>query len=402
MAILTHKISDLTAGTPPLQDTDLFESQRSTEASKKWAATELAAYTLAYDADIAAVAALATQAYGRSLLTTASEAALKALINLEIGTDVQAASANLTTLAAVAPGTTGLALLDDATPAAARTTISAQLQDAGLDALAALGATAGLIEKTTTDTYTERLIGAANATDVPTRADGDARWAQLAAVNAFTAALSITVTGATSLTITSTDAGASAAPILVLDRNSASPAANDILADIVMSGRSSTGVTRNYIALIAQILDHTNASEDGNLIIQAMIAGAATNELQIGGGLLVGAATGGKKGVGSINVAADIYKNNAAYTNPDFVFEHAFTGKILKFRKSEGAADYKGLLPLAKLEGYVKANLRLPGIGKESMGAFQRTDKALEKIEELSLYVIELHKRLASLEGRKK
>lgn len=50
------------------------------------------------DADLTAIAALTTQAYGRSLLEVANEAALKALVNLEIGTDV---------LAYVAPGTSG-------------------------------------------------------------------------------------------------------------------------------------------------------------------------------------------------------------------------------------------------------------------------------------------------------
>lgn len=51
------------------------------------------------DADLTAIAALSTQAYGRSLLETASESALKALINLEIGTDVQAYDATLTAFA---------------------------------------------------------------------------------------------------------------------------------------------------------------------------------------------------------------------------------------------------------------------------------------------------------------
>lgn len=50
------------------------------------------------DADLTAIAALTTAAYGRSLLETASEAAFKALVNLEPGTDV---------LAYVAPGTSG-------------------------------------------------------------------------------------------------------------------------------------------------------------------------------------------------------------------------------------------------------------------------------------------------------
>ena len=52
----------------------------------------------AVDADLTAIAALTTAAYGRSLLEVANEAALKTLTNLESGVDV---------LAYVAPGTSG-------------------------------------------------------------------------------------------------------------------------------------------------------------------------------------------------------------------------------------------------------------------------------------------------------
>lgn len=50
------------------------------------------------DADLTAIAAVSTQAYGRGLLAYADEAAFKAGVNLEIGTDVQAYDAQLSSL----------------------------------------------------------------------------------------------------------------------------------------------------------------------------------------------------------------------------------------------------------------------------------------------------------------
>lgn len=122
----------------------------------------------------------------------------------------------------------------------------------------------------------------------------------------------------------------------------------------------------------------------------------------IGSGIVVGAATGSEKGDGTINVAGDIYKNNTAYTNPDYVFEHFYSGKIEQFKDREGASDYAGLMPLDGLSSYVKEHHRLPRMSDEPAGMFKRGDIALEKIEELTIYILQLHEQINDLRSRLK
>lgn len=124
-----------------------------------------------------------------------------------------------------------------------------------------------------------------------------------------------------------------------------------------------------------------------------------TARVLIGPGVQVGAPTGGDKGAGTINIAGDIYQNNTAYTNPDYAFEHYFTGQIRHYRDRPGAAAYQGLRALDDLRSYLQREHHFPQIDPaQRHGAFDRADLALELIEEAHLYILQLHDRLTTLE----
>ena len=114
------------------------------------------------------------------------------------------------------------------------------------------------------------------------------------------------------------------------------------------------------------------------------------------GGIQLGSPTGGDKGAGTINAAGDIYKNNSAYTNPDYALEYWATGKVKKFKKNIGAKDYRRMT-LEELESHIRENYRLPGITNRGMGIFGRGDFILEKVEELFTHLIDLNKKIAAL-----
>lgn len=121
--------------------------------------------------------------------------------------------------------------------------------------------------------------------------------------------------------------------------------------------------------------------------------------------IVVGDATGGNTGVGTINVAGDVYKNNTAYTNPDYVFEHWHTGTLdlkNKFATTPGAKKYKGLLPLTALEAHVRTHFRFPQIAREPLGMFARADVTLELLEQVHLYLFEHQRQIAKLEAQVK
>lgn len=118
--------------------------------------------------------------------------------------------------------------------------------------------------------------------------------------------LSITGTGS----FISTDAGAAAGPSVTLYRNSASPAANDVMGALLLDGEDSAGNQQTYVRAQGVIVDATSASEDGRLSLATVIAGTLADRLHLQAGLYTDGVTGGDKGAGSINVAS-LYINGA-------------------------------------------------------------------------------------------
>ena len=84
------------------------------------------------------------------------------------------------------------------------------------------------------------------------------------------------------MTLTSTDAGAAAAPLLELYRDSASPAASDTLGEIEFNGEDSAGNKQAYGLIHASILSPTSTAEQGQLHFETATAGALTEKMIIG------------------------------------------------------------------------------------------------------------------------
>lgn len=84
------------------------------------------------------------------------------------------------------------------------------------------------------------------------------------------------------VTLTSTDAGASASPLLELYRDSASPAASDTLGEIEFNGEDSAGNKQTYGLIRASILSPTSGAEQGQIHIETATGGVLTEKMIIG------------------------------------------------------------------------------------------------------------------------
>lgn len=114
-------------------------------------------------------------------------------------------------------------------------------------------------------------------------------------------------------TISSTDAGASIGPNFSLYRDSASPAANDLIGGYNLDGEDSAGNRETYAGIYGEIVDPGTTTEDGRLHVRTVVAGTLASRGYIGAGLVMTGATDGDKGAGTGNFTA-VYDDGVLLT----------------------------------------------------------------------------------------
>lgn len=136
----------------------------------------------------------------------------------------------------------------------------------------------------------------------------------LSADNAFTGANTFSNQNTT---LQFDDDGAGSGPYLNIFRNSASPADDDLLGEVLFRGKNSSAVTLNYARLAAKALDVTSGTEDGELRWSTFSGGLSADILIGRKGLIVPDSgtlpTDGDLGPGSINARGAVARNGIEY-----------------------------------------------------------------------------------------
>ena len=101
--------------------------------------------------------------------------------------------------------------------------------------------------------------------------------------------------------IENSDAGATEGPNVVLYRNSASPAADDVLGTVEFRGEDSGGSTQSYAEITAGIVDTTASGEDGRIDFNTTVGGSLDNAVRL---------QEGKVGINESAPEAPIHVNN--------------------------------------------------------------------------------------------
>jgi hypothetical protein len=105
---------------------------------------------------------------------------------------------------------------------------------------------------------------------------------RIAVGNVGASAFTVTSTGTgDAFVVASTDATASAAPDVVFYRDSASPAASDVLGEISFRGKDSAGANTKYAAIFSSVVSPTDTTEAGNIIFGTTTNGTFAERVRI-------------------------------------------------------------------------------------------------------------------------
>lgn len=159
--------------------------------------------------------------------------------------------------------------------------------------------------------------------------------------------------------LTQADDGAAAGPLLVLDRNSASPAASDAIARLDFQGRDSAGGGVRYAAVEGIILDPTNGSEDGALVLVCRVADTPTSVMTLASGVTIGNPAGGHQGVGTLNLDGPLYRDGVQVVTTQGALIASVTGTA---DASYGANEVTLINDLTTAVNAILARLRAHGL----------------------------------------
>lgn len=231
--------------------------------------------------------------------------------------------------------------------------------------------------------------------------------------------LTVTGTGTNTLWLQQDDDTATSGPRCILYRNSASPAANDVIGEVRFNGEDSAGNTEQYASVQAEIIDPTTTAEDGRLNFETVIAGAVADRVYIGHGLYTPNATGGDQGADSINAKA-VYDDGVLLTC--YVLEAWQDGVVTPERwdatvidggrhdKARGFATVaSSRLDTDQFVDFLRTERRLPAFPapdrwssdwEQKMPMGEVSQRLWETVELMAVHIAKLHDRVSLLERR--
>lgn len=181
------------------------------------------------------------------------------------------------------PGTTGQVLQSNAAAAPSFSTASFPSTATGTGTILRADGTNWVATTATypaTTTISQILYSSANnVIGGITTANSGVLTTDASGVPSITNTISLITSGTTLATLSSTDAGAGAGPIVDLYRNSGSPAASDSIGQIIFNGQNSTPAKVSYCTETTQIDTATASAEDSSWRLATRQAGTLTNQI---------------------------------------------------------------------------------------------------------------------------